>query len=105
MFFLKDGFYYHISQLHFFDIVGFVLLFQASMLEIYNETIRDLLSSNRSSNGIGVKQHSIKLDGNGNMYVTDLTIVDVCTIQEVSSLLRRAAQSRYLLSITSSDCF
>ena len=67
------------------------------MLEIYNETIRDLLSTNKSSgaeNGAPGKQYTIKHDANGNTNVTDLTVVDVCRIEEISSLLRQAAQSR-----------
>jgi kinesin family protein C1 len=72
------------------------------MLEIYNETIRDLLSTNRSSgfdmsrteNGVPGKQYTIKHDANGNTYVSDLTIVDVSSIKEISSLLQQAAQSR-----------
>lgn len=74
---------------------------QVSMLEIYNETIRDLLSPNRSSsdilrteNGIGGKQYTIKHDANGNTHVSDLTILDVRTAKEVSFLLERAAHSR-----------
>ncbi|XP_077253991.1 kinesin-like protein KIN-14D [Tasmannia lanceolata] len=69
---------------------------QASMLEIYNETIRDLLSTSRSSGpdlSLG-KQYTIKHDANGNTHVSDLTVVDVCSIKEVSSLLHQAAQSR-----------
>lgn len=77
---------------------GWKFKMQASMLEIYNETIRDLLSVSRSSgldinNGAG-KQYAIKHDANGNTHVSDLTIVDVCSIKEVSSLLHQAAQSR-----------
>lgn len=72
------------------------------MLEIYNETIRDLLSTSRVSgsdltrteNGVPGKQYTIKHDANGNTHVSDLTIVDVCNISEISSLLRQAAQSR-----------
>ncbi|KAJ9551289.1 hypothetical protein OSB04_015334 [Centaurea solstitialis] len=68
---------------------------QVSMLEIYNETIRDLLSTNRSSPPeSGTKQHTIKHDANGNTHVSDLTIVDVRSSREVSYLLSRAAQSR-----------
>lgn len=66
------------------------------MLEIYNETIRDLLSgfdASRPENG--GKQYTIKHDVNGNTHVSDLTIVDVHSSSKVSSLLRRAAQSRY----------
>ncbi|KAG8081193.1 hypothetical protein GUJ93_ZPchr0007g4986 [Zizania palustris] len=68
---------------------------QASMLEIYNETIRDLLANNRTSiQDGGVSKYSIKHDTNGNTHVSDLTIVDVSSFNEVSSLLKRAAQSR-----------
>ncbi|KAJ4976983.1 hypothetical protein NE237_002089 [Protea cynaroides] len=81
---------------------GWKYKMQASMLEIYNETIRDLLSTNRSNgpdisrgeNGVAGKQYGIKHDANGNTYVSDLTIVDVCSIKEISSLLRQAAQNR-----------
>ncbi|KAH7569065.1 hypothetical protein JRO89_XS06G0097000 [Xanthoceras sorbifolium] len=81
---------------------GWKYKMQASMLEIYNETIRDLLSVNQSSgsdsirteNGVPGKQYTIKHDANGNTYVSDLTIVDVCSIKEISLLLRQAAQSR-----------
>lgn len=72
------------------------------MLEIYNETIRDLLSTSRSNvldmsraeNGVPGKQYTIKHDANGNTHVSDLTVVDVCSIKEISSLLQQAAQSR-----------
>ncbi|WCJ31303.1 kinesin 3 [Euphorbia peplus] len=71
---------------------------QVSMLEIYNETIRDLLSTNRDSsrtdNGTPGKQYAIKHDTNGNTHVSDLTVVDVCSPREVSFLLDQAANSR-----------
>ncbi|KZV56429.1 kinesin-3 [Dorcoceras hygrometricum] len=72
---------------------------QVSMLEIYNETLRDLLVPNRSGfdasrlDNTG-KQYAIKHDANGNTSVSDLTIVDVRSSREVSYLLERAAQSR-----------
>lgn len=74
------------------------------MLEIYNETIRDLLSPNRSGfdasrSENGGKQYAIKHDGNGNTHVSDLTVLDVRSSKEVSYLLERAAQSRYMLFI------
>lgn len=77
--------------------------FQASILEIYNDTIRDLLLTNRSSdharteNNASSKQYIIKHDANGNTHVSDLTIKDVCSADEISSLLRQAAQSRYMV--------
>ena len=71
------------------------------MLEIYNETIRDLLSARSSSldvtrtdNGGAEKKYAIRHDADGNTYVSDLTIVDVCNIKEVSTLLQKAGQSR-----------
>ncbi|KAA8519950.1 hypothetical protein F0562_014140 [Nyssa sinensis] len=80
---------------------GWKYKMQASMLEIYNETIRDLLSVNRSggldmtrADGVVGKHYAIKHDSNGDTHVADLTIVDVCSIKEVSSLLQQAAQSR-----------
>ncbi|KDP20822.1 hypothetical protein JCGZ_21293 [Jatropha curcas] len=74
---------------------GWKYTMKASMLEIYNENIRDLLSTNRSSTTENTgKQYTIKHDANGNTIVDGLTIIDVCSIQEISSLLRQAAQSR-----------
>ncbi|KAL1537899.1 Kinesin-like protein KIN-14C [Salvia divinorum] len=71
---------------------------QVSMLEIYNETIRDLLTPNKSSSDASRqengKQYNIKHDANGNTHVSDLTVMDVRSSKEVSYLLDRAAQSR-----------
>uniref|UniRef100_A0A6M2F822 Kinesin-like protein n=1 Tax=Populus davidiana TaxID=266767 RepID=A0A6M2F822_9ROSI len=70
---------------------------QVSMLEIYNETIRDLLStkdSSRTEYGSNGKQYGIKHDANGNTLVSDLTVVDVCSTREVSFLLDQASHSR-----------
>ncbi|KAE9599783.1 hypothetical protein Lal_00046116 [Lupinus albus] len=74
---------------------------QVSMLEIYNETIRDLLSTNKSpsdatrqENATPGKQYTIKHDASGNAHVTDLTVVDVQSVEEVAFLLNRAANSR-----------
>lgn len=77
---------------------GWKYKMKASMLEIYNETIRDLLAVRSSSSevtrsGAG-KQHTIRHDADGNTYVSDLTIVDVCSIKELSILLQQAEQSR-----------
>lgn len=76
------------------------------MLEIYNETIRDLLSPNRSCSDVSRtenvtagKQYAIKHDANGNTHVSDLTIVDVRSTREVSYLLDQAAQSRHVFRI------
>ncbi|CAM8990323.1 unnamed protein product [Rhodiola kirilowii] len=81
------------------QLQGWKYEMQVSMLEIYNETIRDLLSTNRSDvskadNGIGGKQYAIKHDANGNTHVSDLTVIDVCSSKEVAYLLDQAACSR-----------
>lgn len=71
------------------------------MLEIYNETIRDLIPTHRSSsdttrleNGTPGKQYTIKHDASGNTQVSDLTVVDVQSAKEVAFLLNQAANSR-----------
>ncbi|KAK3141195.1 hypothetical protein QOZ80_4BG0330690 [Eleusine coracana subsp. coracana] len=74
---------------------GWKYKMQVSMLEIYNETIRDLLSTNRmATQDGGSSKYNIKHDANGNTHVSDLTVLDVTSINEVSSVLRRAARSR-----------
>ncbi|KAF2561468.1 hypothetical protein F2Q70_00014983 [Brassica cretica] len=71
---------------------------QVSMLEIYNETIRDLLSTNkeavRTDNGVSPQKHAIKHDAHGNTHVAELTILDVKSSREVSFLLDHAARNR-----------
>ncbi|KAL1195170.1 Kinesin-like protein KIN-14C [Cardamine amara subsp. amara] len=81
---------------------GWKYKMQVSMLEIYNETIRDLLSTNRTTSmelvradsGTSGKQYTITHDVNGNTHVSDLTVFDVCSIAKISSLLQQAGQSR-----------
>ncbi|KAL6844533.1 hypothetical protein ACP4OV_026206 [Aristida adscensionis] len=74
---------------------GWKYSMQASMLEIYNETIRDLLAPGRS-NGFDAsnKQYTIKHDSHGNTTVSDLTVIDVFGIAGVTSLLEKASQTR-----------
>ncbi|KAI4390107.1 hypothetical protein MLD38_002255 [Melastoma candidum] len=73
---------------------------QGSILEIYNETIRDLLPSSQLSidssqtENSTAKQHLIKHDANGNTSVSNLTVVDIHSTKEVSYLLNHAARSR-----------
>ncbi|KAK3596665.1 hypothetical protein CHS0354_038897 [Potamilus streckersoni] len=70
---------------------GWQYQFEASFLEIYNETIRDLLGSLKEE-----VKHEIKLAGQGNneVVVTNLTIVPVTTEEQIHSLLKTAAQNR-----------
>ncbi|CAB79573.1 kinesin-related protein katB [Arabidopsis thaliana] len=71
---------------------------QVSMLEIYNETIRDLLSTNkeavRADNGVSPQKYAIKHDASGNTHVVELTVVDVRSSKQVSFLLDHAARNR-----------
>ena len=55
----------------------------ASFLEIYNETIRDLLSSSASSSS---SSHEIKIDPDrpGQVYVTNLTPLPVTSEKQVN---------------------
>ncbi|GKD25592.1 kinesin-like protein KIN-14C, partial [Tanacetum coccineum] len=75
---------------------GWKYKMQASMLEIYNENIQDLLATKNNAGKEGGKQqpqYKISHDAEGNTYVSDLTIVDVCSIGQVSTLLQKAAHS------------
>lgn len=77
---------------------GWEYCMQASMLEIYNETIRDLLLPGKTGTGPEVsngKQYNIKHDANGNTIVSDLTIEDVHSQEDVDRILRQAEQSRF----------
>ena len=68
---------------------GWEFRMQASMLEIHNEEIRDLLSKAKTD----PKTHSIKHDATGTT-VNALKVVEVKDAAQVSSLLQRAAKAR-----------
>jgi len=72
---------------------GWAYTIKASFLEIYNECIRDLL---RDNNGAVQKNHDIKIDRNGQRYVSNLTLktIDPCDHDEVDALLRQASSRR-----------
>ncbi|KAL5099838.1 hypothetical protein RYX36_004165 [Vicia faba] len=75
-------------------IMYFKNSFKALVLEIYNETIRDLLAPTENPG----KKYNVIHDANGkNTYVPDLTIVNVCGADEISTLLQRAAQSSLIV--------
>ncbi|KAL4236725.1 Kinesin-like protein kifc1 [Mactra antiquata] len=65
--------------------------FEASFLEIYNETIRDLLGNH----GNDVK-HDIKMTGTtgGDVMVTNLTTVPVSAEHQITDLLKTASRNR-----------
>ncbi len=76
---------------------------EASFLEIYNETIRDLLSSSTSSSSSAnttAAQHEIRLDPShpGGVYVTNIHPVNVTSQAQVAGLLKRAARNRAVVA-------
>ena len=75
--------------------------FEASYLEIYNESIRDLLSH---SNGVEDTKLEIRhLPNSTKTVVTDLTIVPVETPESVLSLLKRAGHNRAVAETLCND--
>ncbi|KAL0583158.1 hypothetical protein ABG067_006925 [Albugo candida] len=75
---------------------GWVYTTRVSFMEIYNETIKDLLEPTLNGN----RKLCIKKDTRGNFYVSDLTIVDVCAMDQVEALMERASRAR---SVASTD--
>ncbi|XP_061178033.1 carboxy-terminal kinesin 2-like [Saccostrea echinata] len=71
---------------------GWQYEFEASFLEIYNETIRDLLGNNSDD-----LKHDIKMTGSSDkkdVMVTNLTSVTVTSEDQVHELLRKASHNR-----------
>lgn len=75
--------------------------FEASYLEIYNETIRDLLEeSTANSNSKLEIRH---LPNSNRTIVTDLTVVPVLTPESVLTLLKRAGHNRAVAETLCND--
>ena len=72
---------------------------QASFLEIYNETIRDLLASSTAK----PCQHDIKLDPSvpGGVYVSNIEPIAVKSAAQVATLLDRAKKNR---AVAATNC-
>lgn len=62
-----------------------------SFLEIYNETIRDLLASGDSS---ALPKYDVKLQKDGSTSISNLEVVDVTAMADVLELLKRAETNR-----------
>ena len=69
---------------------------RVSFLEIYNETIKDLLVEKEDID----KKLEIKKDSKGGVHVPQLTMVDVKAMDEVEVLMERASRAR---SVASTD--
>ena len=63
---------------------------KVSFLEIYNESLKDLLATKHNSD----EKLSIKKDANGGVYVPGLTVVDVTSTEQVEELMERANRAR-----------
>ena len=64
-------------------------------MEIYNETLRDLLATSTSN---GDTKHEIKMDPNrpGEVYVTNLTPMQVTSEEQVHGLSRSLLHGIYI---------
>ncbi|CAI5746617.1 unnamed protein product [Peronospora destructor] len=69
---------------------GWNYVTKVSFLEIYNETINDLLATKRNND----EKLSIKKDAKGGVYVPGLTLVDVTATEQVEDLMERASRAR-----------
>ncbi|KAG6966659.1 hypothetical protein JG687_00004716 [Phytophthora cactorum] len=69
---------------------GWNYITKVSFLEIYNETLKDLLATKHS----GDNKLGIKKDSKGGVYVPGLTLVDVTATDQVEVLMERASRAR-----------
>jgi kinesin family protein C1 len=71
---------------------GWEYSMSVSFLEIYNETIRDLLREEKAQEN----KHELKVDANGRRYVSDLTMcpLDPNSEKEVEDVMRQSAKHR-----------
>jgi len=69
---------------------GWVYEMHVSFLEIYNESVRDLLASKQDAD----KKLVIKMESKGSVFVQDLTLVCINDINQVEGLMEKAARMR-----------
>nr|CCA26226.1 DNA topoisomerase putative [Albugo laibachii Nc14] len=69
---------------------GWIYTTKVSFMEIYNETIRDLLGSSKDAS----MKFSIRKDAHGSFSVPELTLEDVTVSSQVESLIERASRAR-----------
>ncbi|KAK9709317.1 kinesin-like nuclear fusion protein, variant 2 [Basidiobolus ranarum] len=77
---------------------GWEYVMEGQFLEIYNDTIHDLLG-----NGDFNKKHDIKHFPNGKTVVTDLTTVIIDSPEKMTAVMKRAGQNRAVASTHCND--
>ncbi|KAK9767493.1 kinesin-like nuclear fusion protein [Basidiobolus ranarum] len=77
---------------------GWEYVMEGQFLEIYNDTINDLLG-----NGDFNKKHDIKHLPNGKTMVTDLTTVTIDSPEKMKALMKHAGQNRAVASTQCND--
>jgi kinesin family protein C1 len=70
---------------------GWTYQIEGQYVEIYNETVNDLLGNNGLAGG---KKHEIRHGKNGKTTITDITTVVLTSPEKVALLLKKAAQNR-----------
>ncbi|KAG0282935.1 kinesin-like nuclear fusion protein [Linnemannia gamsii] len=70
---------------------GWSYQIEGQYVEIYNETVNDLLGNNGLGGG---KKHEIRHGKNGKTTITDITTVVLTSPEKVAILLKKAAQNR-----------
>ncbi|ORZ10035.1 P-loop containing nucleoside triphosphate hydrolase protein [Lobosporangium transversale] len=70
---------------------GWVYTMEGQYIEIYNETINDLLANEGTDSG---KKHEIRHGPNGITTITDVTTVMLTSPAKVAALLKKAAHNR-----------
>eukprot|EP00927_Polykrikos_kofoidii_P082806 TRINITY_DN8327_c0_g1_i1.p1 TRINITY_DN8327_c0_g1~~TRINITY_DN8327_c0_g1_i1.p1 ORF type:complete len:1298 (-),score=288.08 TRINITY_DN8327_c0_g1_i1:539-4432(-) len=73
---------------------GWTWSLQASFFEVYNETFRDLLQPSSTGRGSDAPVHVIKHDEVWGSVVTNMTSVDVGSLEQIRELTARAARQR-----------
>jgi kinesin family protein C1 len=73
--------------------LGWEYSLEASFLEIYNETIRDLLAPDHQAS-LNAPSFEIKHGPGGKTTVTDLSVVPVCDRETIMELLQKASKAR-----------